>query len=88
MCNDGGMFVELKQVGPNEKVILGDVNLLDVAEERSCALKRVLVCYRARLVSRVAESNKTGTTLLPKCTNSRGIDVTVSLDLKHDKTWV
>ena len=31
MCNDRSMFMSLKQVGPNEKVTLGDGNSLCVA---------------------------------------------------------
>ena len=56
MCNDQSMFMDLKQVGPNEKVTLGDGNSLGVAGEgtvdmdmllndgvrRGCALKKVL----------------------------------------------
>ena len=56
MCNDRSMFMDLKQVGPNERVTLGDGNSLGVAGEgtvdmdmllndgvrRGCALKKVL----------------------------------------------
>ena len=56
MCNDRDLFTELYQLGPSEKVTLGDGNSLDVAGEgtvymdmvlsdggrRRCALKKVL----------------------------------------------
>ena len=56
LCNGQGMFVEMKQVGSDEKVTLGDENSLDVAGEgtvdmdmlwdngvkRGCTLNRVL----------------------------------------------
>ena len=42
MCNDQGMFVELKQVGPDKKVPLGDGNSLDVARERTVDMDMLL----------------------------------------------
>ena len=73
MCNNRSKFMELNELGPSEKVTLGDGSSLDVVgkdmdmllrdgSRRGCALKKVLyvpeLAYNLVSVSRAAEAGK------------------------------